>query len=113
MTPARGGMRLGLCLAAFGGMALEKVLAEVIGYGPLSLDLPTDTTLGLVDARRCFADAGYRDEVAQLLAGAQARGQPVGCVSNSRDAQLLLGPHGPHIDSVCPGFVREKCEHVV
>jgi len=106
-------MRLGLCLAAFGGTALQTVLAEVISYGPLSLDLPTDTTLGLVDARRCFADAGYRDEVAQLLAGAQARGQPVGCVSNSRDAQLLLGPHGPHTDPVCPGSAREKREHAV
>ena len=106
-------MRLGLCLAAFGGTALQKVLAEVISYGPLSLDLPTDTTLGLVDARRCFADAGYRDEVAQLLAGAQAQGQPVGCVSNSRDAQLLLGPHGPHTDPVWPGSAAEKREHAL
>jgi len=47
MTPATDGMRLGLCLAAFGGTALQTVLAEVISYGPLSLDLPTDTTLGL------------------------------------------------------------------
>lgn len=112
MIPA-GGMRLGLCLAAFGGMDLQKALAEVIGYGPLFLDLPTDTTLGLVDARRCFADAGYRDEVAALLADAQAQAQPVGCVSNSRDAQLLLGPHGPHTDPVWPGSAAEKREHAV
>jgi sugar phosphate isomerase/epimerase len=113
MIPATTGMRLGLCLAAFGGTALQTVLAEVISYGPLSLDLPTDTTLGLVDARRCFTDAGYRGELAHMLAGAQAQGQPVACVSNSRDAQLLLGPHGPHSDPVWPGSAGEKREHAM
>jgi sugar phosphate isomerase/epimerase len=106
-------MRLGLCLAAFGGTGLRAALAEVASYGPLCLDLPTDTTLGLVDARRCRTDAGYRDEVAAVLAGAQAEGQPVACVSNSRDAQLLLGPHGPHTDPVWPGSADEKREHAV
>ena len=113
MTPATDGMRLGLCLAAFGGTALQTVLAEVISYGPLSLDLPTDTTLGLVDARRCFADADYRHEVAHTLARAQAQGQPIACVSNSRDAQLLLGPHGRHTDPVCPGSAGQKRDHAV
>jgi sugar phosphate isomerase/epimerase len=112
-TPATDGMRLGLCLAAFGGMALPKALAEVAGYGPLCLDLPTDTTLGLVDARRCFDEAGYREEVAGTLAAARAQGQPVACVSNSRDAQLLLGPHGPHTDPVRPGSAGQKRDHAV
>jgi sugar phosphate isomerase/epimerase len=113
MIAAADGMRLGLCLAAFGGTSLEAALAEVAGYGPLCLDLPTDTTLGLVDARRCFADAGYRDEVAGQLASAAAQGQPVTCVSNSRDVQLLLGPHGPHTDPVCPGSAAHKRDHAV
>lgn len=113
MTAGANGIRLGLCLAAFGGADLQAALAEVASYGPLFLDLPTDTTLGLVDARRCFSDAGYRDEVAAALAGAAAQGQPVACVSNSRDAQLLLGPHGPHTDPVCPGSGKEKREHAV
>jgi sugar phosphate isomerase/epimerase len=113
MSAEGDGMRLGLCLAAFGGLDLGAALAEVAGYGPLRLDLPTDTTLGLVDARRCFADPGYRDEVAALLAGPAAAGQPVACVSNSRDAQLLLGPHGPHTDPVCPGLPGEKREHAM
>jgi sugar phosphate isomerase/epimerase len=113
MNAAAGGMRLGLCLAAFGGTDLKAALAEIAGYGPLCLDLPTDTTLGLVDARRCFSDAGYRDEVAVALADAAARGWPVSCVSNSRDAQLLLGPHGPHTDPVWPGSAGEKRAHAV
>jgi len=113
MNAATDGMRLGLCLAAFGGMGLQAALAEVANYGPICLDLPTDTTLGLVDARRCFSDAGYRDEVAAVLAGAGAQGRPVTCVSNSRDAQLLLGPHGPHTDPVCPGSADEKKEHAM
>jgi sugar phosphate isomerase/epimerase len=113
MTATGEGMRLGLCLAAFGGTDLAKALAEVGVYGPLGLDLPTDTTLGLADARRCFAEAGYRDEVAAVLAGAAAPGQQVTCVSNSRDAQLLLGPHGRHTDPVCPGSAQEKREHAL
>jgi sugar phosphate isomerase/epimerase len=111
-TPARG-MRLGLCLAAFGGTSLQAALAEAAEFGPLCLDLPTDTTLGLVDARRCFDEAGYRDEVAEALAGPAASAQPVTCVSNSRDAQLLLGPHGPHTDAVLPGSAQEKRDHAV
>ena len=52
MSAPAGGMRLGLCLAAFGGTALQKALTEAATFGPLCLDLPTDTTLGLVDAPR-------------------------------------------------------------
>jgi sugar phosphate isomerase/epimerase len=130
MTGVTVGPRLGLCLAAFGGGAglaasgsgasraasgsgasLAAALAETAGLGPLCLDLPTDTTLGLVDARRCATEAGYRDEVAAVLAGPAGRGQPVTCVSNSRDAQLLLGPHGPHTDPVLAGSAADKRAH--
>lgn len=107
------GPRLGLCLAAYGGAGLAAALAELDGYGPLCLDVPTDTTLGLVDACRCFFEPVYRDEVAATLAGAAARGWQASCVSNSRDAQLLLGPHGPHTDPVRPGSAEEKRAHAV
>ncbi len=110
---ATDGMRLGLCLAAFGGTSLRTALAELADFGPLCLDLPTDTTLGLVDARRCYTDTNYRDEVAVTLAGAAALGWPVTCVSNSRDAQLLLGPHGRHTDAVLPGSAEAKRAHAV
>lgn len=106
-------MRLGLCLAAFGGTTLSGALAEAGDYGPLCLDLPTDTTLGLVDARRCFSDARYRNEVAAVLAAGIQGHQQVTCVSNSRDSQLLLGPHGPHTDPVWPGSAVEKRLHAV
>lgn len=113
MQETAGGMRLGLCLAAFGGTGLTAALAEIADFGPLCLDVPTDTTLGLIDARRCFSDAGYRDEAAAMLAGAAAAGSPVTCVSNSRDAQLLLGPHGPHTDAVLRGSAQQKRAHAV
>jgi sugar phosphate isomerase/epimerase len=107
------GMRLGVCLAAFGGTSLETALTQMTELGPLCLDLPTDTSLGLVDARRCFADPGYRDDVAAALAGPASRGFPVTCVSNSRDAQLLLGPHGPHTDAIMTGSAADKRTHAV
>jgi sugar phosphate isomerase/epimerase len=113
MMAGAGGMRLGLCLAAFGGTSLETALSQAAGFGPLCLDIPTDTTLGLVDARRCFSDSRYRDEVATVLAGPAARGWPVTCVSNSRDAQLLLGPHGPHTDAILAGSAEDKRAHAM
>jgi len=106
-------MRLGVCLAAFGGTSLETALTQAAGFGPLCLDLPTDTTLGLVDARRCFSDSTYLDEVAAVLAGPVSRGFTVTCVSNSRDGQLLLGPHGPHTDAIVTGSAADKRAHGV
>jgi sugar phosphate isomerase/epimerase len=107
------GIRLGVCLAAFGGSDWDTLARQLTEFGPLCLDLPTDTTLGLVDARRCFSEPGYRDEIAVALTGRAAAGWPVTCVSNSRDAQLLLGPHGPHTDAVLPGSAADKRAHAV
>lgn len=101
-------MSLGLCLAAFGDVDLGTALGQADKFGQLWLDVPTDTTFGLVDARRCATDAGYRSEVAEVLAGRR-----IGCVSNSRDAQLLLGPHGRHTDPVCPGTADAKRAHAM
>lgn len=106
------GIQLGLCLAAYGGTALPGALAAAAAHGPLCLDLPTDTTLGLIDAGRCLASSGYRDDIAALLTAGPA-GQTVSCVSNSRDAQLLLGPHGPHTDPVAAGPAADKRAHAV
>ncbi len=85
-------IRLGLCLAAYGSTGLRSALAEAADHGPLCLDLPTDTTLGLVDARRCFDDTDYRDEVAGVLAGVAAglashvRQQQPRCPASARPA---------------------------
>ncbi|MEV4483233.1 sugar phosphate isomerase/epimerase family protein [Micromonospora coxensis] len=99
-------MRLGLCLAAFGGSGLKTALDHADEFGPVVLDLPTDSSLGLVDPLRCAEDPGYLDEITGLLAGRE-----IGCVSNSRDAQLLLGPHGPHTDPVRAGDAADKRRH--
>src|SRR5947209_193820 len=101
-------MELGLCLAAFGDLDLATALAHTDKFGPLWLDVPTDSTFGLVDGARCATDARYRAEVAQALAGRQ-----IGCVSNSRDAQLLLGPHDRHTDPVCAGDAGRKRAHAL
>jgi sugar phosphate isomerase/epimerase len=107
-SSGEAGVRLGLCLAAFGGGDLSRAVAAAGEFGQLALDLPTDTSLGLVDARRCLDDRRYRDEVAARL-----RDATVTCVSNSRDGQLLLGPHGPHTDPVLAGTEAEKRAHAL
>ncbi|BAL88439.1 hypothetical protein AMIS_32190 [Actinoplanes missouriensis 431] len=100
-------MRLGLCLAAFGGEGLGSALKQ-LPDDTLALDVPTDTTLGLIDVRRCADDRAYLDEIAAALSG-----HTVGVVSNSRDAQLLLGPHGPHTAAVCPGDPGTRMAHAL
>lgn len=102
----RARMQPGLCLASYSRAGLTAALTEVSELGALCLDLPTDTTLGLVPANRCLRDGRFVDEIAGTLTGAE-----VTCVSNSRDAQLLLGPHGPHTDAVLRGTPDEKRGH--
>ncbi len=107
-TTATGPIALGLCLAAWGGDGLHEAVAAARATGVDAVDLPTDTTSGLVDADRWASDAAYRSELRETLSGLA-----VTCVSNSRDAQLLLGPHGPHTDPVLAGTPDEKRAHAV
>ncbi|WBB80396.1 sugar phosphate isomerase/epimerase [Micromonospora sp. WMMD882] len=107
MTTAQqwtGPVRLGLCLAAFAPAGLTGALAAAGRVGVDVVDLPADSTFGLVDAERLDDPAHHRE----LLAATRAAGVTVGCVSNSRDTQLLLGPHGPHTDPVLAGPADEK-----
>jgi sugar phosphate isomerase/epimerase len=107
-TTATGPIALGLCLAAWGGGSLPDALDAARATGVDAVDLPTDTTSGLVDADRWATDAAYRTELRDALTGLA-----VTCVSNSRDTQLLLGPHGPHTDPVLAGSPDEKRAHAL
>jgi sugar phosphate isomerase/epimerase len=96
-------MDLGLCLAAYGELSLPAALDRA--DAGLVLDVPTDTVFRFIDARR-LQDGRYLAAAAAALAGRR-----VGCVSNSRDAQLLLGPHGRHTDGVRTGDAEAKRAH--
>ncbi|GAB3977916.1 hypothetical protein GCM10029978_069120 [Actinoallomurus acanthiterrae] len=101
-------VRIGLCLAAWGGSGLVAALEQVALVEADAVDLPTDTTSGLLDLTRWSRDEACRAELRAALAGVR-----VGCVSNSRDTQLLLGPHGPHTDPVLEGSEQAKREHAL
>ena len=101
---ARGPVRLGLCLAAFAPAGLDGALRAAVRAGVDVVDLPTDSAFGLVEAGR-LDDPGHHRE---LRARLEAAGVEVGCVSNSRDTQLVLGPHGPHTDPVLAGPAEAK-----
>lgn len=105
---ARSPITLGLCLAAWGGTDLDTAMRGAVELGAGAVDLPTDSTASLVDVPAWSRDPGYRR---RLRAAAQA--VPVTCVSNSRDAQLLLGPHGPHTDPVLEGPAWAKRQHAL
>ena len=99
---------VGLCLAAWGGSGLRAALDHAALVGADAVDLPTDTTSGLLDLARWAREEDYRAELRAAVAGAG-----VDCVSNSRDTQLLLGPHGPHTDPVLTGPAAAKREHAL
>ncbi|GAB2580093.1 hypothetical protein GCM10027168_11170 [Streptomyces capparidis] len=99
-----GPIRLGLCLASLAPAGLEGALRVAGREGADVVDLPTDSTLKLVDAGR-LEDPGHHRELHRALDAARV---VAGCVSNSRDTQLLLGPHGPHTDPVLAGPAGQK-----
>jgi len=102
--------RLGLCAAAFGDGPLETALDAILASGVDVIDLPTDSTLRLLPGVAALEDPAYAERLTGLL---DRHGISVGCLSNSRDTQLLLGPHGPHTDTVCDGDPDAKRAHAL
>jgi sugar phosphate isomerase/epimerase len=100
--------QIGLCAAVFGDLNLDSMLDAVAALPVDFLDLPTDSTLALNSGVDDLGGEAHGDRVAQAL---KARRLTVRCVSNSRDTQLLLGPHGSHTDPVCAGSREEKLVH--
>lgn len=101
---------LGVCAAAFGDLDIDTALPAVRALGLDLIDLPTDSTLRLLPDIGSLERPGY---AARLAATLERHGVTVGCVSNSRDTQLLLGPHGPHTDPVLPGTAEQKRAHAL
>ncbi|HET6209537.1 MAG TPA: sugar phosphate isomerase/epimerase family protein [Jatrophihabitans sp.] len=100
---------VGLCLAAFGDLGLPAALEIAAEVGADVVDLPTDSTFGLVD--RLSADGPDPRCTARLAALLDSSGLTVHCVSNSRDTQLLLGPHNSATDPILAGTAEQKRAH--
>jgi sugar phosphate isomerase/epimerase len=94
---------IGVCLAAYADLEFETALAAAAATGASVVDLPTDSVFSVARTRPA--------DPAVVSARFAEVGLGVACVSNTRDAQLLLGPHGPHTDAVLSGSVRAKVEH--
>lgn len=98
-----------LGLAAFGDHDLPDALARAAAAGFTAVDLQLDSTLPMTGSVDLTSEAGLarlRDQVA-------AEGLTAVCVSNVRDAELLLGPHGRHSDGVLVGSAAQKRAHAV
>jgi sugar phosphate isomerase/epimerase len=99
---------IAVCLAAFSGLALPEALQAVTAAGISTVDLPTDSTIGFVDLDAYTRSGTYRWELVDLISHSGVR---IGCVSNSRDCQLILGPHGRQTDAIVAGTPERKRAH--
>jgi len=109
-APAEWPWPIGVCAAAFGDVELDPALEAIRQLGLHHIDLPTDSTLRLLPGIETLEQPGYP---AALAATLRRHAVTVGCVSNSRDTQLLLGPHGPHTDPVAAGSPQQKRSHAL
>jgi sugar phosphate isomerase/epimerase len=109
-SPGEWPWPVGVCAAAFGDVEIDAALGAIRQIGLHHIDLPTDSTLRLLPGIDALEQPGYP---AQLAATLERHAVTVGCVSNSRDTQLLLGPHGPHTDPVAAGSAQQKRSHAL
>jgi sugar phosphate isomerase/epimerase len=105
MTP-----EVGVCLAAFADLPLTEALARVRGLDMTLVDLPTDSVFE-VRPEATLGPLGHDGDVSALRQILDRFGVRVACVSNSRDTQLVLGPHGPHTDRVEVRAAEDKQTH--
>jgi len=101
---------VGLCLAAFADLPLAEALARVHALGLSLVDLPTDSVFA-VRPEAAFGPLADPTNLAGLRSLLDRFEVRVACVSNSRDGQLILGPHGPHTDRVLVGDLEAKRSH--
>ncbi len=103
-------LEVGVCLAAFADLPLAEALARVRDLDLALVDLPTDSVFE-VRPEATFGPLAADRDVVGLRQMLDRFGVRVACVSNSRDAQLVLGPHGPHTDRVEVRAAEDKQSH--
>lgn len=96
---------LGLCAAAFGDLGLDEAMQAAGNLDVDVLDLPTDSTAAFTPTLDELRSGGWADRVAKH---SEDLGLPIRSVSNSRDSQLILGPHGRQTDGIHEGGAEEK-----
>jgi len=101
---------VGVCLAAFADLPLAEALARVHDLDLALVDLPSDSVFA-VRPEAAFGPVTDDPGVVGLRQMLDRFDIRVACVSNSRDAQLILGPHGPHTDRVMVGAPDDKRTH--
>ncbi|GAA0729781.1 sugar phosphate isomerase/epimerase [Dactylosporangium roseum] len=99
--------RVALGLAALGDVTFTEALDLATGLGFRAFDIQLDSTLAMT--RSLPADPVATAEL--LARELSAHDAEIVCVSNVRDAELLLGPYGQHTDAVRTGDRPAKIRH--
>jgi sugar phosphate isomerase/epimerase len=97
-------MRLGLCLHSLADRKLVDALRFCRDAGIDCVDVPLDSNL-------CILGDRPTECMPELTHTLRDAGISVCSVSNSRDCQLILGPHGAETDGIAPGNAAAKRRH--
>jgi sugar phosphate isomerase/epimerase len=99
-------MSVALGMAVFSGMTWRPALDQALRHGYASLDVQLDSDSQLTRSL-------IRDGVDRFREYATHQGLKIVCLSNVRDAELLLGPHSAHTDAMCAGSRDDKVRHAL
>jgi len=107
MAPPDPDIALGL--AAFGDRPLDEAIEAGQRAGYRRFDLQLDSILRISQDDRLHSGPGR----AALRSRLDQEGLSLLCVSNVRDCQLLLGPHGEHTAPINPGDASTRRRHAL
>ena len=96
-------MKLGVCAQALFHLPFESALALARELGFSAIELPVDAQNPFIDL-----DAALDGDFERIARAVADSGLAISALSNHREGQLLLGPHGEDTDCIHPGDAVEK-----
>lgn len=98
-------MILGVCMQVLGDRSLDRALDVVEEFGLEAVEIPVHAGSPHLDLDRSPEDAR------RVCSTIRDRGLAISALSNHREGQLLLGPHGWDTDGIQEGAPDEKARY--
>lgn len=102
-------MKLGLVLAVFAHLPLERALQKAAELGYEAVEIGVEARGGHLDPRAVLDDR----EASRVRALVARHGLTISALGNHAEGQLVLGPHHQDTDGIFAGTPDEKVRHGV